>query len=84
MENQTKSRKNQGDHILQVHTRQENRTQPKTVWRDTKSLSSSEISRSHFRLPTQFQKALCGLPGSLQYQVPLFKTTSQQSKFLKS
>ena len=25
-----------------------NRTQPKTVWRDTKSLSSSEISRNYF------------------------------------
>ena len=31
MENQTESRKNQGDHILQVHTCQKNRTQPKTV-----------------------------------------------------
>ena len=27
--------KNQGDHILQVHTRQKNRTQPKIVWRGT-------------------------------------------------
>ena len=31
MENQTESPKSQGDHIIQVHTRQENRTQPKTV-----------------------------------------------------
>ena len=54
MENQTESRKNQGDHILQAHTRQKNRNQPKTVWRDTKSLSSSEISRNYFRLPTHF------------------------------
>ena len=38
--------KNQGDHILHVHTPQKNRTQPKTVWQDTKSLSSSEISRN--------------------------------------
>ena len=53
MENQTESRKGQGDHILQ-----KNRTQPKTVWRDTKSLSSGEISRNYFRLPTHFQKAL--------------------------
>ena len=30
-ENQTKSQKNQGDHILQVHTRQKSRTQSKTV-----------------------------------------------------
>ena len=58
MENQTESRKNQGDHILQVHTHQKNRTQPKTIWRDTKSLSSSEISRNYFRLLTHFQKAL--------------------------
>ena len=33
MENQTELRKNQGDHILQVHTRQENRTQFKTIWK---------------------------------------------------
>ena len=33
MENQTEFQKNQGDHILQVHTLQKNRTQPKTVWR---------------------------------------------------
>ena len=44
IENQTETRKNQGDHILQVQTRQKNRTQPKTVWRDTKRLFSSEIS----------------------------------------
>ena len=36
MENQTKSRKSQGDDNLQVRTRQKNRTQPKTVWRDSK------------------------------------------------
>ena len=35
---------NQGDHILQVHTRQKNRTQPKTVLRDTKNLSSNQSS----------------------------------------
>ena len=50
--------KNQGDHILQVHTRQKNSTQPKTVWRDIKSLFSSEISRNYFRLAIHFQKAL--------------------------
>ena len=61
--------KNQGDYILQVRTRKKNRTQPKTVWRDTKRLSSSEISRNYFRLPTHFQKALRGHPGPLQYQV---------------
>ena len=33
-----------------------NRTQPKTVWQNTKSLPSSEISRNYFRLPTHFQK----------------------------
>ena len=65
MENQTKSRKNQGDYILQVRIRQKNGTQPKTVWRDTKSLSSSEISGNYFRLPTHFQKALRGHPQDL-------------------
>ena len=50
--------KTPGDHILQVHTHQKNRTQPKTVWRDTKCLSSSELSTNYFRLPTHFQKAL--------------------------
>ena len=74
MENQTKSQKNQGDYVLQVRTRQKNRTQPKTVWRDTKSISSSEISRNFFRLPIHFQK---GHPGS-QYQVSPFKATGQQ------
>ena len=78
MEKQTKSRQNQGDYILQLRTRQKNRTQPKTVWRDTKSPSSSEISRNYFRLPTHFRKALRGHPGPLQYQVPPFKATSQQ------
>ena len=73
MDNQTKSRKNQGDYILQVRTRQKNKTQPKTVLRDTGSLSSSEISRNYFRLLTQFQKALRGYPSPLQY-----KATSQQ------
>ena len=56
MDNEAKSRKNQVDYILQVRTRQKNRTQPKTVWRDSKSISSSEMFRYHFRLPTQFQK----------------------------
>ena len=36
--------KNQGDYILQVHTHQKNRTQPKTIMQDNKYLSSSEIS----------------------------------------
>ena len=57
------------DYILQVRTCQKNRTQPKTIWRDTKNLSSSEISRHHFRLTTHFQKTLLGHPGPLQYQV---------------
>ena len=52
MENQTESRKNQGDYILQVRTRQKTRTQPKSIWQDTKTLSSSEISRHYLRLPT--------------------------------
>ena len=48
MENQTESREDQGDYILQVRSRQKNRTQPKTVWQDTKSLASSEISSNCF------------------------------------
>ena len=48
MENQTESRKNQGDNILQVHTRLKNRTLPKPVWRDSKCLSSSDFSRKYF------------------------------------
>ena len=72
MDNQTKSRINQGP------TSPEKQNPPKTVWRDTKSLSSSEIPRNYFRLPTHFQKTLRGHPGLLQYQVPPFKTTSQQ------
>ena len=75
---QMENKKNQGDCILQVRTLQKNRTQPKTVWGDTESLSSSEISRNYFRLPTDFQKTLRGHLGPLQYQVSLFKATSQQ------
>ena len=37
--------KKPSDYILQVQIRQKNRTQPKTVWRDTICLSSSEISQ---------------------------------------
>ena len=37
---------------------QKNRTQPKTLRRDTKNLFSSEISGHYFRIPTQLQKAL--------------------------
>ena len=77
MDSQTESRKNQGDHILQVRSRQKNRTQPKTVWRDIKSLSSSEISRNYFLLSTHFPKTLWAHPGSVQYQVPRIKITSQ-------
>ena len=40
--------KNQVDYILQVRTHQKNRTQPKTVWRNSKSISSSEMFRYHF------------------------------------
>ena len=40
--------KNQRDYLLQVHARQESRTQPKTVWRDAENLSSSEILRHYF------------------------------------
>ena len=50
--------KNQGDYILNVHTRQENRTQPKTIWQDSENLSSSETSRHYFRLKSQFQETL--------------------------
>ena len=76
MENQTKSRKNQGDHILQVQARRNNRTQPKTVWQDTKSPSLSEISRNYFWFFTHFQTTLWGHPEPLQHQVPPIKATS--------
>ena len=71
MENQNESRENQGDHILQFLTCQKNSTQPKTLRRDTKSLSLSEISRNYFRLPTRFRKALRGHHGPLQYHLRL-------------
>ena len=48
--------KNQVDYTFQVRTHQKNRTQTKTVWRNSESISSSEMFRYHFRLPTQFQK----------------------------
>ena len=69
--------KKPGDSIVQVHARQKNRTQLKTVQRDSKSVSSYEISRNYFRLPTHCQ-VFRGHPGPLQYQVPPFKATSQQ------
>ena len=72
------SEKNESDYILLVYIHQKNRTQPKTVWRDSKSISSSEISRNYFGLPAHFQKTLRGHLGSLQYQVPPFKANSQQ------
>ena len=50
--------KNQGHHILQVVSRQKFRTHPKTVWRETQNLSSSEISRNYCRLQIQFPKPL--------------------------
>ena len=56
MENKTQSRENQGDYILQVRTRQKNRTQPKTIWRDTKNLSSSEFLGITFDSQLTFKK----------------------------
>ena len=50
--------KNQGDYLLQVPAHQESRTQPNTIWRATKNLSSGEIPRHHFRLKTHFPKTL--------------------------
>ena len=46
--------KNQGHHILQVLSRRETRTHPKTVRREAQNLSSCEISRNHFRLYIHF------------------------------
>ena len=77
MENQTESRKNQGDHIVQIRSCQKNRTQPKTVWWHTKSLSLSEIYRNNFRLSTGIPKTLSEHPTSLQHQVQPIKTTGQ-------
>ena len=50
--------KNQGRNILQVPSRQKVRTHSKTVWRETRNLSSSEISMNHFRLQIHFPKTL--------------------------
>ena len=47
--------KNQGDYLLQVLTRQESRTQPNTLRRDSQNPSSSEILR-HFDSQLTFQK----------------------------
>ena len=58
MENQTQSWEKQGDYLLQVHARQESRTQPKTIWRDTENLSSSEILRHYFWLKTHVPATL--------------------------
>ena len=56
MENQTKPRKNQGDYIPQVHTRQKNRTQPKTVWRDSKVYSQVKFPGITFDSQLTFKK----------------------------
>ena len=56
--NQTKSKYYITKVIIFSRSRiaRKNRTRPKTLWRDTKNLSSSEISRHYFRLPTQLPK----------------------------
>ena len=56
MENQTKSRKNQGDYILQVHTRQKNRAQPKTVCRDSKVYPQVKFLEITFDSQLTFKK----------------------------
>ena len=48
--------KTQGDYLLQVPARQESRTQPNTIWRATKGLSSSEILSIIFDSKPTFQK----------------------------
>ena len=58
--------KNQDDYLLQVHARQESRTQPKTIWQDTENLSSSEILRHYFWLKTHVLTTLWGHPRTLQ------------------
>ena len=70
--------KNQSHHILQVLSRQKSRTHCKTVWWETQSLSSSEISRNHFRLQIHVLETLGGNPGTLQHQVSPNQTFSQQ------
>ena len=52
----TQSWKNQGHHIFQVSSRQKFRTRSRTIWLEAQNLSSSEISRNHFRLQIHFQK----------------------------
>ena len=56
MENQIESRKNQGDHIFQVQTRQKNGTQSKTVWRDTKVYPQLKFPGITFDSQLTFQK----------------------------
>ena len=73
IENQIEFQESQGDHILQVQTRQKNRTQSKTVWRETESLSSSGIFRNYFQLSTHFPETY---RGPLGHQVPPIKVTS--------
>ena len=56
MENQTKSQKTKV--IIFSRSVLARETEPNPVWRDSKSISSSEISRNYFRLSTHFQKTL--------------------------
>ena len=77
MENEIKSWKNQAHHILQVPSRKKFRTRAETVWRETQNLSSSEVSRNHFRLQIHFPKTLWGNPGTLKHQVSPNQTFSQ-------
>ena len=58
--------------------RQKFRTHSKTVWWETQNLSSSEISRNHFRLQIHLPKTLWGNPEALQHQVSPNQTVSQQ------
>ena len=56
MENQIEPRKNQGDHILQVRSRQKNRTQPETAWRDTEVYPQVKFVGITFDSQLTFQK----------------------------
>ena len=56
MENETKSRENQGDNILQVHKCNQGRACFIFIWRPLFVLSSHKIPRYHFRQKDDFRE----------------------------
>ena len=76
MENQTKSRKNQCDYIFQVRTSQKKEHNLKLNRETLKVYLQVKFLRITFDSQLSFQKQFES--GSLQYQVPSFKATSQK------